>query len=43
MGKRQKRITMAQLKRSTQPKCGKQREEGPLAEDEVEAVLTALR
>ena len=40
-GKRQKRMTMAQLERCTRSKCGKQREEGQLAENEVEAVLNA--
>ena len=42
MGKRQKRITMTQLRRNTRPKCSKKRgRKGPLAEDEVEAAPDA--
>ena len=42
VGKRQKRITMTQLRQNTRPKCSKKRgRKGPLAEDEVEAAPDA--
>ena len=42
LGKRQKRLTMTQLRRNTRPKCSKKRgRKGTLAEDEVEAAPDA--